>query len=139
MIEVVATLGEMVDSLTVMNRIINQPFAPDGNVQAYDRWTRTAKSVLSEVDEHSAYEVLRMKLVREFGAPNEKTGQHEFHDPDKYRAFLKAINELRAQERVVTVCKISEDEVDAQAVALGLSYAERFALDWLVPVAEPVG
>lgn len=138
-IEATATLGEMADSIGVMSKIISQPFSPSGDVQTYDRWTQTAKAVIREVDESSAYDVLRMKMMREFGALNEKTNQYEFTDPDKYKAFVKAFNDLRSQERSIIVCRMSEKEIDAQAVALGLSYAERFVLDWLVPDVEPAG
>jgi hypothetical protein len=80
-----------------------------------------------------------MKMLREFGTLNEKTNQHELLDEGKYKAFVKAFNELRAQPRTLTVCRMSDDEIDAQAVALGLTYAERFALDWLTQVSEPAG
>lgn len=138
-IEIETTLGEMADSLQVMQRIISQPFAPGGAVQMYDRWMQIALAAAREVDQASAFETLRMKMLREFGTLNEKTNQYELLDADKYKAFSKAFNELRAQPRTITVCRMSADEIDAQAVALGLSYVERFALDWLTPAVEAVG
>ncbi len=138
-IEIETTLGEMADSLPVMQRIISQPFAPGGAVQMYDRWMQIAIATTREVDQASAYEMLRLKMLREFGTLNEKTNQHEILDESKYKQFVKVFNELRAQPRTLTVCRLSVDEIDAQAVALGLTYVERFALDWLTPAAEAVG
>ena len=137
--EVDVTLREVVEAQGVIDRLMAQPVKNTTDIALFDRLLLTRREASRCADEQSAYQIIRMKLLKQTGRLNEQTQQYEWETAEAYKEFARLLNELLEQPQRVRVAVFTQVEIAELSIAAGLSVAERLALEGLLLAEAEIG